>query len=84
MSRFVMRVITLRLSIAFFLLMGCGSLWAQEQYRSRMYIDLDVAPTENVSMSVGELEKNLGTFQDAATRASAEKVLAQDFAGSKD
>lgn len=79
-----MRVITLRLSIAFFLLMGCGSLWAQEQYRSRMYIDLDVAPTENVSMSVGELEKNLGTFQDAATRASAEKFLAQHFAGSKD
>lgn len=79
-----MRVITLRLSIAFFLLMGSSSLWAQEQYRSRMYIDLDVAPTENVSMSVGELEKNLGTFQDAATRASAEKFLAQHFAGSKD
>lgn len=79
-----MRVITLRLSIAFFLLMGSSSLWSQEQYRSRMYIDLDVAPTENVSMSVGELEKNLGTFQDAATRASAEKFLAQHFAGSKD
>ncbi|MEZ5538986.1 MAG: hypothetical protein R3E63_03295 [Pseudomonadales bacterium] len=59
-------------------------LLAQEQYRSRMYVDLDVAPTENVSMSVGELEKNLNTFQDAATKASAEKFLAQHFAGSKD
>jgi tetratricopeptide (TPR) repeat protein len=49
-----------------------------------MYIDLDVAPTENVSMSVGELEKNLGSFQDETTRASAEKFLAQHFEGSKD
>lgn len=61
-----------------------NSLQAQEQYRSRMYIDLDVAPTENVSMSVGELEQKIGTFQDDATRASAEKFLAQHYAGQKD
>ena len=67
--------------IAFFL---AGSLQAQEQYRSRMYIDLDVAPTENVSMSVGELEQKIGTFQDDATRASAEKFLAEHYAGQKD
>lgn len=79
-----MRVSLLRLLLLFSLLLNSGGLWAQEQYRSRMYIDLEVAPTENVSMSVGELEKNLGTFQDAATRASAEKFLAQHFAGSKD
>ncbi|HNI36977.1 MAG TPA: hypothetical protein PKZ68_01650, partial [Pseudomonadales bacterium] len=84
MSRFAMRVSLLRLLLLFSLLLNSGGLWAQEQYRSRMYIDLEVAPTENVSMSVGELEKNLGTFQDAATRASAEKFLAQHFAGSKD
>ncbi|HNE27349.1 MAG TPA: hypothetical protein PLH12_09420, partial [Pseudomonadales bacterium] len=84
MSRLAMRVSLLRLLLLFSLLLNSGGLWAQEQYRSRMYIDLEVAPTENVSMSVGELEKNLGTFQDAATRASAEKFLAQHFAGSKD
>ena len=66
------------------LLFPTSSLQAQEQYRSRMYIDLDVAPTENVSMSVGELEQKIGTFQDAATRASAEKFLAQHYAGQKD
>ena len=66
------------------LFFGASSLQAQEQYRSRMYIDLDVAPTENVSMSVGELEQKIGTFQDDATRASAEKFLAQHYAGQKD
>lgn len=74
----------LRLWVVFVLLTGSAVTWAQEQYRSRMYIDMDVAPTENVSMSVGELERNLGSLQDAATRASAEKFLAQHFAGSKD
>ncbi len=57
---------------------------AQEQYRSRAYIDLDQAATENVSMSVGELEKKIDTFQDDFTRASAEKFLAQHYAGQKD
>lgn len=70
--------------VTFMVLLLAGSLQAQEQYRSRMYIDLDVAPTENVSMSVGELEKKIGTFQDDATRASAEKFLAQHYAGQKD
>ncbi|MCC7516668.1 MAG: hypothetical protein IT470_04930 [Pseudomonadales bacterium] len=79
MQRFLQRV-----CVSVLLLLGAMPLWAQEQYRSRMYIDLDVAPTENVSMSVGELEQKIGGFQDAATRASAEKFLAQHFAGSKD
>ncbi|HQQ73692.1 MAG TPA: tetratricopeptide repeat protein, partial [Pseudomonadales bacterium] len=43
-----------------------------------------VAPTENVSLSVGELEKKIGGFQDDATRASAEKFLAEHYAGQKD
>ncbi len=84
MSRFAMHLSFLRLWVVFVLLTGSAVTWAQEQYRSRMYIDMDVAPTENVSMSVGELERNLGSLQDAATRASAEKFLAQHFAGSKD
>lgn len=79
-----MRLFSLRLWIVFALLTGSAEAYAQEQYRSRMYIDMDVAPTENVSMSVGELEKNLGSLQDASTRASAERFLAQHFAGSKD
>ncbi|HSC76609.1 MAG TPA: tetratricopeptide repeat protein [Pseudomonadales bacterium] len=72
------------LTVIFFTLFIVGSLQAQEQYRSRMYIDLDVAPTENVSLSVGELEQKIGTFHDDATRASAEKFLAQHYAGQKD
>jgi tetratricopeptide (TPR) repeat protein len=66
------------------LLVASCAVLAQEQYRSRMYIDLDQAATENVSMSVGELEKNIDTLQDNYTRASAEKFLAQHYAGQKD
>jgi tetratricopeptide (TPR) repeat protein len=72
------------LLLTFFLLVTSATLTAQEQYRSRMYIDLDQAATENVSLSVGELEKQMHTFQDDATRASAEKFLAQHYAGQKD
>lgn len=75
---------TMRIFIFIMVLIISGSLQAQEQYRSRMYIDLDVAPTENVSLSVGELEKKIGGFQDDATRASAEKFLAEHYAGQKD
>jgi hypothetical protein len=75
---------TMRIFIFIVACILAGSLQAQEQYRSRMYIDLDVAPTENVSMSVGELEQKIGTFHDDATRASAEKFLAQHYAGQKD
>ena len=74
----------MRIVISIFVFFMAGVLQAQEQYRSRMYIDLDVAPTENVSMSVGELEQKIGTFQDDATRASAEKFLAQHYSGQKD
>jgi tetratricopeptide (TPR) repeat protein len=74
----------MRLFVFVMSLLLASSLLAQEQYRSRMYIDLDVSPTENVSMSVGELEKKLDTFGDAATRASAEKFLAEHYAGQKD
>lgn len=66
------------------LLLASAAANAQEQYRSRMYIDLDQSATENVSLSVSELEKQMHTFQDNATRASAEKFLAQHYAGQKD
>ncbi|HQQ64188.1 MAG TPA: tetratricopeptide repeat protein [Pseudomonadales bacterium] len=69
---------------AMILFLASAAATAQEQYRSRMYIDLDQAATENVSLSVGELEKQMHTFQDDATRASAEKFLAQHYAGQKD
>ena len=75
---------TMRALVLVFAFVWAGLLQAQEQYRSRMYIDLDLSATENVTLSVSELEKKLGSFQDDATRASAEKFLAQHYAGQKD
>ena len=56
----------------------------QEQYRSRVYVDLEQDATENVTLSVSELEQKLHTFQDDATRANAERFLAKQYAGNKD
>jgi len=57
---------------------------AGEQYTSRLYIDIEQDATENVALSVSELEKKLDTLQDDYTRASAEKFLAQHYAAEKD
>ena len=57
---------------------------AQEKYRSKVYLDLDVDPTETVSLSVGELEKTLGHIQDEQLRANAERFLAQHYLNQKD
>ena len=70
--------------LAMVLFLVSATALAQEQYRSRMYIDLDQAATENVSMSVGELEKKIDGMQDDFTRASAAKFLAEHYAGQKD
>ena len=55
-----------------------------EQYRSRVYIDLEQDVTENVSLSVSELEQKLTTFQDDYTRSSAEQFLAKHYSQQKD
>ena len=67
------------LSLSFAIAVG-----GQEQYRSRVYVDIEQDATENVSLSVSELEAKLTTFHDAATRASAERFLAKQYAGNKD
>lgn len=65
------------------LLISTRSL-AGEQYTSRLYIDIEQDATENVALSVSELEKQIETLQDDFARASAEKFLAQHYAASKD
>ncbi len=57
---------------------------AGEQYMSRLYIDIEQDATENVALSVSELEKQINSMQDDYTRASAEKFLAQHYAAEKD
>jgi len=57
---------------------------AGEQYMSRLYIDIEQDATENVALSVSELEKQINTLQDDYTRANAEKFLAQHYAAEKD
>jgi len=57
---------------------------AGEQYMSRLYIDIEQDATENVALSVNELEKQINSMQDDYTRASAEKFLAQHYAAEKD
>lgn len=59
-------------------------LHAQEKYRSRVYLDMEVDPTETVSLSVGELEKSLSSVQDSAVRASAEQFLAKHYLDQQD
>lgn len=45
------------LSLSFAIAVG-----GQEQYRSRVYVDIEQDATENVSLSVSELEAKLTTF----------------------
>lgn len=68
------------------LLFFCGLAAAAqaEQYRSRVYLDLDQEATENVSLSVSELEQKINTFQDDYSRNSAEQFLAKHYSQQKD
>lgn len=79
-----MRFVIATTVIVICLLTGTSSVYAGEQYTSRMYIDIEQESTENVALSVSELEKQIGTMQDDYTRASAEKFLAQHYAAEKD
>jgi tetratricopeptide (TPR) repeat protein len=79
-----MPAIFLRLTLLFSLVAASLVALAGEQYRSRMYIDIEQDATENVALSVSELEKQLDTLQDNNARASAEKFLAQHYVAEKD
>jgi tetratricopeptide (TPR) repeat protein len=79
-----MRRLTLLCFLLFSLLLFSTRSLAGEQYTSRLYIDIEQDATENVALSVSELEKQIETLQDDFARASAEKFLAQHYAASKD
>lgn len=82
----VMRWKMCRVTVILVLVIGCTVpfVQAQEKYRSRVYLGMDVDPTETVSLSVGELEKNLSSVQDSATRANAEQFLAKHYLAQQD
>lgn len=57
---------------------------AREQYMSRLYIDIEQEATENVALSVSELEKKIDSLPDDFSRSSAEKFLISHYLAAKD
>jgi len=70
--------------LPFFITFCLVSAVQADQYRSRVYLDLDQDVTENVSLSVSELEQKINTFQDDYSRSSAEQFLAKHYSQQKD
>lgn len=59
------------------------SSFGGEQYRSRMYIDIEQEATEQVALSVSELEKKIDSLPDDYSRSSAEKFLISHYLADK-